>query len=61
MLFAKQPVNHLTNNSVERLKVGSIKRSLDNRRYESNAQMTISINYLLMVIKGYLLDDNYIV
>ena len=32
----KQPIYHLTNNSVERLKVSSIKRSLDNRRYESN-------------------------
>ena len=39
-LFTKQPINSLTDNSVERLKVNSIKRLLDNIIYESNPQNT---------------------
>ena len=35
-LFTEQPIYCLTDNIVERLKVGSIKRSLDNKRYEGN-------------------------
>ena len=35
-LFTKWPIDCLTNNSVERLKVCSIKQLLDNRIYESN-------------------------
>ena len=35
-LFTEQPIDCLTNNKVERLKVSLIRRSLDNRRYESN-------------------------
>ena len=36
-LFTKQPINSLTDNSVERLKVNSIKRLLDNIIYKSNS------------------------
>ena len=35
-LFTKKPIDSFTNNSVEIFKVGSIKRLLDNRIYESN-------------------------
>ena len=38
MLFTKLPIDCLTKNILERLKVSSIKRSLDNRRYEINPQ-----------------------
>ena len=38
MLFTKQPIDSLTDNSVERLKVNLTKQSLDNRIYKSNPQ-----------------------
>ena len=38
MLFKKEPIDCLTDNSVERLKVNSKKRSLDNIIYEINNQ-----------------------
>ena len=34
MLFTKQPIDNLTDNSVERLKVNTIKLSLDSLMYE---------------------------
>ena len=34
--FSKLPIDCLTDNKVERLKVSLIKQSLDNRRYKSN-------------------------
>ena len=36
MLFTKRPIDCLTNNIIERLKVGSIERSFDNIVYEIN-------------------------
>ena len=44
-LFTKQPIDSLTDNILERLKVSLIKRSFDNRIYESNPQNT-NFNYL---------------
>ena len=38
MLFTKLPIYCLNKNILERLNVSSIKRSLDNRRYEINPQ-----------------------
>ena len=35
-LFTKQPIDCLTDNTVERLKVGLIGQSFDNRRYKIN-------------------------
>ena len=37
-LFTYLTIDCITNNKVERLKVGSIKGSLDDRRYKSNHQ-----------------------
>ena len=37
-LFKKLPINRLTDNIVERLKVSLIKKIFDNRIYESNPQ-----------------------
>ena len=36
MLFIKQPIYHLNDNTLEMLKVGPIEQSFDNRMYESN-------------------------
>ena len=38
MLFIKLPIDRLTHNSIEMLKVSLIKLLLDNRRYKSNPQ-----------------------
>ena len=35
-LFTKKPIDSLTNNIVERLKVSTLQKLLDNRIYESN-------------------------
>ena len=37
-LFTKRLIDRLTDNSVEKLKVKSIKQQLDNRIYEGNPQ-----------------------
>ena len=39
-LFTKLPIDLLTDNSVERLKVSLIERSFDNRIYEINTRNT---------------------
>ena len=60
-LFTKWPIYRLTDNIIERLRVISIKRLFDNRKYRSNPQMSILMTNLLMAVKGWSLYDNYIV
>ena len=60
-LFKKRPIDSLTDNIVETLKVILVKILFDNWMYVSNPQMTISITYLLMVIKYWSQDDKYII
>ena len=51
-LFTELPMDRLTNNKVERVKVGSIEQLLDNRGYESNNRNAGFDYYLLMVMNG---------
>ena len=60
-LFTELPMDRLTNNKVERVKVGSIEQLLDNRGYESNNRNAGFDYYLLMVMNGWLLDNDYII
>ena len=48
----KKPIDFLTDNNVERLKVSLIERSSDNRIYKGNPLNDNFMTYLLMVIKG---------
>ena len=44
-MFKKLPIDCLTNNSVESLKVSSFKLLLDNRVYKSNSQNSDFYNF----------------
>ena len=60
-MFTKIPINCLTDNMVEILMVILIKWSFDNIVYENNPRHANFLAFLLMVKKGWLLDDEYIV
>ena len=51
-LFTKRPIDRLTDNILEGLKVSSTEGLLDNRIYESNPKIMISMTFLLMDVRG---------
>ena len=55
-LFTKQPIDLLNHIIVERLKVSSIEWS-----FKVIFEIPTLMNYILMVMKGWSLDDEYIV
>ena len=60
-LITKQPIDCLTDNIVERLKVSFIERFLITECMKVIPEMSISLTYLLMDIKSWSLENKYIV
>ena len=60
-LLTKRPIDHLTNNSAENMKVIVLKDLYTTEYTKVILRIPIPVNYLLMVMKGLSQDKEYIV